>query len=105
MDKELVRASEIAIKDCMGAQPGEKILVVSDVNKREIGTTLFDTAVNLGFDAIYMEMQPGIINGEEPPEVVAELMKKYDVVLAPLTKSITHTDARRNASKEGARIA
>lgn len=105
MDKELVRASEIAIKDCMGAQPGEKILVVSDVNKREIGTTLFDTAVNLGFEAVYMEMQPGKINGEEPPEVVADLMKKYDVVLAPLTKSITHTDARRNASKEGARIA
>jgi len=105
MDPELVKASEIAIRDCMGAQPGEKILVVCDVNKREIGTTLYDTAINLGFDALYMEMKPGRINGEEPPAVVAEMMGRYDIVLAPLTKSITHTDARRNASAKGARIA
>lgn len=105
MDNELVKASEIAIRDCMGAGKDEKILVVSDVNKREIGTTLYDTAISMGYEAVYMEIKPGKINGEEPPQVVADLMKKFDVVLAPLTKSITHTDARRNASAEGTRIA
>jgi leucyl aminopeptidase (aminopeptidase T) len=45
------------------------------------------------------------INGEEPPKNVAELMKKFDVVLCPTTKSLTHTDARREASALGVRIA
>jgi leucyl aminopeptidase (aminopeptidase T) len=32
-------------------------------------------------------------------------MQKFDVVLVPTAKSITHTDARRTASKKGVRVA
>ncbi|MGB5529214.1 MAG: aminopeptidase, partial [Ignavibacteriaceae bacterium] len=45
------------------------------------------------------------INGEEPPAAIAELMQKFDVVFCPTAKSLTHTDARRNASAKGVRIA
>jgi leucyl aminopeptidase (aminopeptidase T) len=45
------------------------------------------------------------INGEEPPESIAEMMKSVDVVICPTTKSITHTNARRNAAKLGVRVA
>jgi len=50
-------------------------------------------------------MKSGKINGEEPPDAVAELMQKFDVVFCPTAKSLTHTDARRNASAKGVRIA
>jgi leucyl aminopeptidase (aminopeptidase T) len=50
-------------------------------------------------------MKPGKINGEEPPQEVADLMQKFDVVFCPTSKSLTHTDARRNASAKGVRIA
>ncbi|MHB8852114.1 MAG: hypothetical protein ACYC6P_02005, partial [Ignavibacteriaceae bacterium] len=41
------------------------------------------------------------VNGEEPPEEIANLMKIFDVVLCPTTKSLTHTKARREASANG----
>ena len=102
---KLDTASIIAIRDCMGAKKNESVLVITDENKREIGYSLFENAKRLGHQSLLVEMKAGKINGEEPLESVAELMKKFDVVLVPTTKSITHTDARRNASAKGVRVA
>lgn len=102
---KLDTASQIAIKDCMGAEQNEKILVITDEVKREIGYSLYENAIRLGYYALIVEMKSGKINGEEPPSEVAELMQKFDVVLCPTAKSLTHTNARREASAKGVRIA
>jgi aminopeptidase len=102
---KLDSASQIAIRDCMGAKKDEKILVITDELKREIGLSLHENAIRLGFQSLLIEMKSGRINGEEPSPVIAELMQKFDIVLCPTTKSLTHTDARRNASANGVRIA
>lgn len=102
---KLDTASQIAIRDCMGAKKNEKILVITDELKREIGLSLYENAIRLGFFAILVEMKSGKINGEEPSPEVAELMQKFDVVFCPTAKSLTHTDARRAASGKGVRIA
>ncbi|HVO75014.1 MAG TPA: aminopeptidase [Ignavibacteriaceae bacterium] len=54
---------------------------------------------------LFVEMKSGKSNGEEPPDEVAGLMKKFDVVFCPTTKSLTHTKARREASAAGSRVA
>ncbi|MDP4116650.1 MAG: aminopeptidase [Bacteroidota bacterium] len=102
---KLDSASLIAVKQCMGAKKSEKILVITDELKREIGLSLYNAAISLGCKALLVETKSGKINGEEPMEEVAELMKKFDVVLIPTAKSLTHTDARRAASALGVRIA
>jgi aminopeptidase len=102
---KLDKASVIAIKDCMGTKKKEKVLVLTDENKKEIGYSLYTNAKKLGHEALYVEMKVGEMHGEEPPAYIAELMKKFDVVLIPTTKSLTHTDARRNASASGVRVA
>lgn len=102
---KLDTASTIAIRDCMGAQKNEKILIITDELKREIGYSLYENALRLGHKSLFVEMKSGKINGEEPPEEVAELMQKFNVVFIPTVKSITHTDARRAASKKGVRVA
>lgn len=102
---KLDKASKIAILDCMGTKEGEKILVVTDENKREIGLSLYKNAQKLGFESLFLEMKSRQINGEEPPKYVADLMQKFDVVFCPTTKSLTHTNARRKASAKGARVA
>jgi leucyl aminopeptidase (aminopeptidase T) len=102
---KLDTASQIAIRDCMGAKKNEKILVITDELKREIGLSLYENAIRLGFFAILVEMKSGKINGEEPSPEVSELMQKFDVVFCPTAKSLTHTDARRAASAQGVRIA
>lgn len=98
-------ASRIAIRDCMGTAAEERVLVISDRNKREIGLSLFENAVSLGHQSFYLEMKPLERNGQEPPEEIGEMMKKFDVVFCPTTTSLTHTKARQNASALGVRIA
>lgn len=102
---KLDSASMIAIRDCMGAKKNEKILIITDELKKEIGYSLYVNAQRLGHQALFVEMKSGKINGEEPPVQVAELMQKFDVVFCPTAKSLTHTDARRKASSMGVRIA
>ncbi|MCH8326203.1 MAG: aminopeptidase [Bacteroidetes bacterium] len=102
---KLDSASEIAIKTCMGVKRNENILVISDEFKREIGYSLHKNALRMGFKSLYVEMKSGKVDGEEPPKEIAELMKKFDVIFCPTNKSLTHTDARRDASALGARIA
>ncbi len=105
VSSELLSASVIAIRDCMGAQPGERILVITDEPLRSIGYALRQAAKELGHEVVLVEILPRQSNGAEPPQEVAELMAKMDVVLCPTSKSLTHTDARRAASAAGARIA
>jgi leucyl aminopeptidase (aminopeptidase T) len=102
---QLYSASQIAVRDCMGAQPGEHVLVVTDEPLRLIGYALWQAAKDIGAETLLVEMLPRKTNGEEPPREVAELMTKVDVVLCPTSKSLTHTDSRRAASEKGVRIA
>ena len=50
-------------------------------------------------------MPVGTKHGGEPPPVVASAMRAVDVVFAPTTYSLTHTQARLRARKAGARVA
>ncbi|MFH0990967.1 MAG: aminopeptidase [bacterium] len=105
LSPELLSASMIALRDCMGVQHHEKVLIVTDEPMRLLGYSLWQAGKDLGAEVILIEMLPRKTNGEEPPKEIAELMKMVDVVLCPTTKSLTHTDARRAASAAGARVA
>jgi leucyl aminopeptidase (aminopeptidase T) len=102
---ELHRAAVVAVRDCMGAQPGERVLVVTDEPLRTIGYAVRAAAVELGNDVVLVEMLPRKTNGEEPPAEIAWLMTQVDLVLCPTSKSLTHTDSRRAASAKGVRVA
>lgn len=102
---KLDRACRIAIKDCMNVKKNESLLIITDEKKREIGAALQDNAIALGLNSTLVEMKSREVNGEEPPDEIAEMMKKFDVVLCPTEKSLTHTDARRDASANGVRVA
>ncbi len=102
---ELYSASQIAIRDCMGTKQSERILIITDEPLRTLGYALWKAAKDFGNEVLFTEILPRKSNGEEPPTEVAELMKKFDVVFCPTSKSLTHTDARRAASALGVRIA
>jgi aminopeptidase len=101
---ELHESSVIALRDCMGLQSHETLLIVTDEIKRDIGLALHEAGKNLCKEAMLIEIKSREINGQEPPEAVASMMKLVDVVVCPTSKSLTHTDARRNAVKEGVRV-
>jgi len=105
ISNELYSAARVAVRDCMGVQQNEKVLIVTDEPLRAIGYALWKEAKELGAEVVLIEILPRKTNGEEPPVEVAEMMRNVDVVLCPTSKSLTHTDARRNASVRGVRVA
>ncbi|MEM2020909.1 MAG: aminopeptidase [Zestosphaera sp.] len=101
----LLRAAETALTRCLHVRAGESVLVITDEPLRSIGLHLWLKARDLGADAVYVEIIPRKVHGEEPPKPIAEAMKVSDVVIAPTSKSITHTVARKEAAERGARVA
>ena len=98
-------AALIAVRDCMAIKQDEKVLVITDEPLRNIGYALWEASKQMAAEAIITEIIPRRSNGEEPPHAVAELMKIVDAILIPTSMSLSHTDARREASRKGVRIA
>jgi aminopeptidase len=105
MDRDLLNASIIALRDCLRLQKNESLLIVTDTELHQIGVALRAAALELGNDPIIMEMEPRSRDGEEPPAAVINAMMHSAVVVAPTARSLTHTAARREACRAGARVA
>jgi len=100
----LMQASVIGLRDAMGLKPAETLLIITDEIKRPIGLALHEAGKSLCRESIFVEMRSREINGQEPPPAVAALMRMVDVVVCPTAKSLTHTNARREAVAEGTRV-
>jgi leucyl aminopeptidase (aminopeptidase T) len=103
--EDLMNSAKIAVHNCMGVKKGENVLIITDEPLRKIGQVLWKAAREIAGEAMLLEIIPRTSNGEEPPPMVAEFMKRFDVILIPTSKSMTHTQARRDACKSGARVA
>lgn len=98
-------SARVAVEDCMDVSEDETVLVVTDQKRREIGRALQDAAERVAEDTVYAEIPVDENHGAEPPAPVAAAMRSSDVVFAPTTRSLTHTDARTKACDAGARVA
>ncbi len=101
----LEKSAYTALTTCLDLKRDESLLIITDDNKLTIGKTLYTIGKELSREALLAVMPPAMVNGEEPSAAIAALMKQYDVVVCPTSKSLTHTNARRNACKEGTRVA
>jgi leucyl aminopeptidase (aminopeptidase T) len=104
-DQSLRAPAETAVRQCMALAEAESCAVVTDDKRQAIGEALYEVAAEITDDATLVRYPPGNLHGEEPPEPVAAAMAGADVVLAPTTKSLTHTEARTDANAAGARVA
>lgn len=95
----------IVVEECLAVKKHETVLVLTDDNKLDIGKPLYEIAKELSKEAVLMVMKPRKVSGEEPPEEVAKAMLNFDVIICPTSTSITHTQAKINAVKNGARLA
>jgi leucyl aminopeptidase (aminopeptidase T) len=102
---DLVEISKKILSDCLGAKPGEKYLVVTDDYEEELANYLYKAGKELGLVSMLFKILPLSRSGEEPPLAVAEAMKNVDVAICITQKSLTHTKAKEEAAKSGARIA
>lgn len=95
---------ENSLKKCMGLKEGESVLIVTDRNMGDVGGLFFKKAIELGGQAMIMDVPAPKIDGEEPIDQVAKAMKRVDVALLVTSRSYSHTIAREEATEAGTRI-
>ena len=92
------------LKKVLDLKPNESFLMITDEQKKELAMQVYKYAKNITPSARIEIMKNLKVNGQEPESDVAELMLNHDVQFYLTSKSLSHTDARRNATKKGRRI-
>jgi leucyl aminopeptidase (aminopeptidase T) len=100
---DLAPAVSTVIRRCLDVRPGEDVLVITDAGVRALGEALRDEAAAAGGDAVLAIMDERATDGSEPPPTLAAALAACDVFIAPTTRSLSHTTARKRASEAGAR--
>jgi leucyl aminopeptidase (aminopeptidase T) len=103
-DLLMMRGARTLLDVCVAVTPAETVLIVTDMQKASIARVIAAAAMERGAEAILAIMPPRQRAGQEPPKPVAEAMRSADIVLLPVSYSVTHTHAVKNAAAAGARI-
>jgi aminopeptidase len=99
----LDRAVRTVVRRSLAVKEDEDVLVVVDEPLRDLGERLRREAQAAGAEGVLALMAPRGNHGVEPPRPIAEAMAACDVFIAPATRSLSHTRARKRASDRGAR--
>ncbi len=99
----LATAVDTVITRCLAIRAGEDVLVIVDPATRIIGEALREAAAATGADAVLAVMDERATDGTDPARPVAAALSACDVFIAPTSRSLSHTPARKAASESGAR--
>jgi 2,5-dihydroxypyridine 5,6-dioxygenase len=99
----MYRGAQRILKVCADVKPGEKVLILTDYLTESIARVLASAAMAMEAEPVIMVMPPREVDGQEPPETAAMAMKKADLILTPVAKSVTHTNAVKEAIAGGSR--
>jgi aminopeptidase len=100
---DLGPAVSTVIRRCLAVTAGEDVLVIVDPAARRIGGALRDEAAAAGADAVLAVMDERATDGTEPARPIAAALQACDVYIAPTSRSLSHTTARKRASDAGVR--
>jgi leucyl aminopeptidase (aminopeptidase T) len=100
---DLAPAVQTVVRRCLAVQPDENVVVVVDPRTASIGEALREESRAAGADAVLIVMDERATDGTEPPPGVAAALAACDVFIAPTSRSLSHTGARKRASDAGAR--
>jgi len=100
---EMMPGAVKAINQCAGVKPGENVVIACDTNKMRLAEALAAAAYAAGGIPTIAAFPPTGAHGAQVPEPVVGACARSDVFFLPTTWSMTHTDARIEAIKNGAR--
>lgn len=100
---DLAPAVSTVVRRCLTVREGEDAVVVVDAATSEIGEALRREASAAGADAVLAIMDERATDGTEPPPTIAAALAACEVFIAPTSRSLSHTAARKRASDAGAR--
>jgi len=102
---DMMRGADRLVRELAGVSSDESVLVVCDTSTVEIGSVIAAAANSIAKDVVMsiVKSYKAVTHGQEPPRTIAEAMKVVEVVFAPTKFSLSHTMARRDASRLGVR--
>jgi len=91
------------LKQCGGVKKGENVVIACDTNKLRLAEVLAAAAYAVGAVPTITMFPPTGEHGAQVPKTVVGACAESDVFFFPTTWSMSHTDARVEAIKNGAR--
>jgi 2,5-dihydroxypyridine 5,6-dioxygenase len=99
----MMRGARKLVEVSAQIQPGESVLIATDYDRTSVAQTIAAAVYEVGAHPITMIMPPRNLDSQEPHPAVAAAFKQTDVILLPVSKSLSHSAALREAVKGGAR--
>ena len=100
---EMMPGALKAVNQCAAVKPGENVVIACDTNKMRLAEALAAAAYAVGGIPTLTAFPPTGAHGAQVPKPVVGACARSDVFFLPTTWSMTHTDARIEAIKNGAR--
>ena len=100
---EMMRGAAKAMTQCAGVKEGENVVIACDTNKMRLAEALAAAAYAAGGMPTIVTFPPTGAHGRQVPKPVVGACAQSDVFFFPTTWSMTHTDARIEAIKNGSR--
>jgi leucyl aminopeptidase (aminopeptidase T) len=99
-----MKGASIVVETCAGIEAGEDVLVVSDWEVADVAERVAAAARERNANVSMTLMDPREYDGNEPDETVAAAMMESDVIIMPVHRSITHSEATARTKENGARV-
>lgn len=100
---EMMKGARTLVGPCTNVRAGETVLVVADKPMTSIAEAVSAAAKEKGGEVVIALIDQRSSDSTEPPKPVAEAMKASNVIFSPVSISITHTRAVKDAVAAGAR--
>jgi leucyl aminopeptidase (aminopeptidase T) len=102
---ELQRCARVALEKCVDLHSGERVLVVTDTMRdQSVAHALIGEALAAGSEGVLIVIPTRRSTPQEPPAAVTAAMQATDIAFLYTTYSLSHSNARVQAQKAGARI-
>ena len=92
------------VYDCACLTAEESVLILSDTSTQSIGEVVTEVCLETTPHVTHEILPPLATHGVEPSEKIADLMFHANVVFCLTSFSLAHTQARKEANKNGSRF-
>ncbi|MEE0775667.1 MAG: aminopeptidase [Bacillota bacterium] len=103
--EKIQKGIERALFYCLGLQPQERLLIVTDDIMANLANLFYEVARDHSINVAVLKIPSIGMDGTEPPSIVADALRDIDVAVLITRFSMTHTRARERATNRGTRIA
>ncbi len=101
--EKMSRGAKKVVRTCAQVKEGEFVVILTEDSMESIAKVVASEVKKVSAEPIIITMLPRVTDGQEPPKIAADAIYNCDVFISAVKTSITHTQAVKNAIKNGSR--